>query len=117
MGNDIYYIDNAQNYKICRFNAYTRENVTIGDERVDTYNTDGNYIWYSVSAEGLPAIKRMRTDGSDVQVLSEGVYSNISLTSRFVYFAPFSKEGPEAMYHVPIGALGPISRFNPPAGE
>ncbi len=110
----IYYIDNAQDYHICRFNRTTGASEMIGTERVDFYNTDGRYVWYSVSAEGTPALKRMNADGSNVQVIMEGVFNGINFTSRYLYFAPFVSNGSaETMYHVPIDSIGPVSPFSP----
>lgn len=110
----IYFIDNAQDYRICRLNRTTGSVETIGSERVDFYNTDGRYIWYAVSAEGTPALKRMNADGSDVQVIMDGVFNGISITSTYLYFAPFTSNGSaEVMYHVPIGSVGPVSPFSP----
>ena len=57
--NYIFYIDNAADYRICRLNRRTGEIDRIGTERVDCFNTNGIYVWYAVSAEGTPAIKRM----------------------------------------------------------
>ena len=110
----IYFVDNAADYRICRLNRTTGAAETVGTERVDFYNTDGRYIWYAVSADGAPALKRMNVDGSDVQVIMDGVFNGICITSRYLYFAPFAANGkPETMYHVPIGSIGPVSTFSP----
>ena len=110
----IYYIDNAAGYRICRYSRTTGAHEVICDERVDCFNTNGRYIWYSVSADTSPALKRMNMDGSNVTIIADGVYNSIHYTSQYLYFAPFDKSGTVSfMYHIPVGATGPMTRFDP----
>ncbi|MCR5179410.1 MAG: DUF5050 domain-containing protein [Lachnospiraceae bacterium] len=110
----IYYIDNAAGYKLCRYNRATGAKEIVCEERVDLFNTNGRYIWYCVSADGSPALKRMNMDGSNVTVIADGAYNSINYTSQFLYFAPFDKSGTVSyMYHIPVGGTGPMTRFDP----
>ena len=43
----------------------------------------------------------MGTDGSNPTVVAEGNYTNINMTSRYVYFQEFGAEG--SLYHCPLG--------------
>ena len=117
VGDYIYFIDNAAGYRLCRYNRTTGALDRIGSERIDLFNTNGNYIWYATSADTTPALRRMRMDGSNVETIVEGVYNSIHVTSRFVYFAPYTEGGPTSMLHIPVNALGPVSYFSPPLGE
>ena len=40
---------------------------------------------------------RMRLDGSEPEVVAEGIYENINITSNYVYFNEFNSEVP--VYH------------------
>ena len=63
-------------------------------ERVDLFNVYGNYIYYQTSSKPAPALKRMFIDGSSQEIVSEGVYQNINITSQYVYFNAFKEPTP-----------------------
>ena len=114
MDGTVYYIDNAAGYHICRYSRATGAREEVSGERVDCFNTNGRYIWYSVSAGNSPALKRMNMDGSNVTIIADGVYNSINYTSQYLYFAPFDKSGSVSyMYHIPVAATGPMTRFDP----
>ncbi len=113
MGDFVYYVDNARDYHLCRYNRTTTSSEEVIAERIDTYNTDGFFIWYATSV-GDGALKRANMDGTDIRIVAPGVYNNICLTSRYTYFAPFDKSGVTTMFHVPRDLSASVSRFAPP---
>ena len=70
----------------------------------------GGYIYYQKNSATEPQLKCMRTNGSEVQVIAEGNYTNINITSRYVYFQAFDDD--TTMYHTPLGGSG-YSAFHP----
>lgn len=100
-GDYIYYLDVAENYRLCRYSLTDNVIEVLTNERVDCYNVNGNYLYYQTNSS-TPALKFMYTDGSGVQTVAEGVYTNINITSQFVYFQEFSSD--ITTYHSYLGS-------------
>ena len=54
------------------------------------------------AAPGEPALKMMRTDGTGLTTIAKGNYTNINMTSKYVYFQEFSQA--TSLYHSPRGS-------------
>ncbi len=108
----VYYMDAAQNYKLCRFSLTETEPVAyiLTNDRVDTFNVYGNYIYYQKNDETSPALMRMDIDGSSPEVVVEGNYSDINITSRYVYFHSFNQDMP--IYRTPTFGDISVSTFD-----
>ncbi len=95
---NIYYMDLETKYQLHRYNLATGEDVTLTDERVDMFNVGSGMIYYQTdSSSPDAALKRMTTDGTDIETVATGVYCDINMTSNFVYFHSF--ESKSMMYH------------------
>ena len=101
-GSYIYYMDVANDYRLCRYDMNQRVIEVLTNDRVDCFNVGGGYIYYQYSSATAPALKVMGTDGSNPTVVAEGNYTNINMTSRYVYFQEFGTE--DALYHCPLGS-------------
>lgn len=99
---DFYYLDVANNYRLCRY--IVSENIVevLTNDRVDCFNIGSGYIYYQCNSKNAPALKMMSIDGKDATVLAEGIYTQIHLTSRYVYFRAYENES--MFYHAPIGS-------------
>lgn len=107
----IYYMDAVDNYHLKRMDLATKRVEELTNNRVDCFNLNDQYIFYSVSEALTPALHVMTLNGSsDVSIL-EGVYFNISLTSKYVYFTPYNDN--TRMYHMPVDGSAAPSLFNP----
>ncbi len=106
----VYYIDAAKNYRLCRANLSTNEIQVLVDERIDFYNMNNYNIFYctSVSSNGLYVCG---LDGSGKQLIADGIYNSLSLTSKYLYFKPFDVDN--VMYHIPIDGSEAMSTFLP----
>lgn len=93
-GGYVYYMDVGENYRLCRYNLSTNVVEVLTNDRIDMFNVYDNYIYYQVSSADAPALKRMFTDGSSQEVVREGVYQNINITSQYVYFNSFNESTP-----------------------
>lgn len=93
-GNYVYYMDISENYRLCRYNLNEKVVEVLTNERLDMFNVYDNYIYYQVSSADAPALKRMRVDGSSQELVREGVYQNINITSQYVYFNTFNESVP-----------------------
>lgn len=92
--NYVYYMDVANNYRLCRYSIYDNVVEVLTNDRIDMFNVYSNYIYYQVSSKTEPALKRMLVDGSNQELVREGVYQNINITSQYVYFNGFKEPTP-----------------------
>lgn len=99
-GDYVYYMDVANNYRLCRYSLSQDVIEVLTHERVDCFNVGNGYIYYQKNGANAQ-LKCMLTDGSNVMVIADGNYTNINMTSRYVYFQPFGDE--TIMYHSPLG--------------
>ncbi len=90
----VYYMDVPENYRLCRYNLADGAVEVLTNERIDMFNVYGNYIYYQVSSPDSPALRRMLIDGSSQELVREGVYQNINITSQYVYFNAFNESIP-----------------------
>ena len=109
-GNYVYYMDLSNHYGLSRYSLITNEVERLTNDRVDFFNIAQNMIYYQTAGKENLALKRMRLDGSDNEVVHEGIHTNINITSRYVYFNEFSLDTP--VYHTPING-GSVSIFQP----
>lgn len=93
-GGYVYYMDVSEDYRLCRYNLSNQVVEVLTNDRIDMFNVYDNYIYYQVSSADAPALKRMRTDGSSQELVREGVYQNINITSEYVYFNSFNESTP-----------------------
>lgn len=103
-GNYIYFMDMETDYELHRYDPYTGENQVLTTDRVDTFNVYGDMIYYQRSSQTEPALVRMRTDGSDMEIVARGVFQNINITSNYVYFNEYDLPAP--VYHQ--STFGPV---------
>lgn len=101
----IYYLDVAENYRLCRYSLSGDVVEVLTHDRVDCFNLAGGYIYYQKNSTDEPALKRMALDGSNVEIVASGNYTHINATSRYVYFTAFESNTP--VYRTPVS--GPIS--------
>lgn len=95
----IYYIDPLDNYCLKSYSLSDSTITTIVSERVDTYNIVGNYIYYQNANPDHYALKRIFLNGSGEEIVKDGVYCDINVTSQYIYFHPYNSDMP--IYRTP----------------
>lgn len=108
-GNMIYGIDIHDNYSLISMNVTDGTRTLLDSERTDMINVTDNYIYYQTSGE-TPQLKRIRRDGSDMEIVANGVYSNINATSQYVYFTKFGSDIP--VYKTPTYGAVNVTNFD-----
>ena len=93
LGNFIYYMDIDNNYRLCRYSIPDADVEVLTKDRVDCFNLNTDYIYYQKNDMENPCFKRMAIDGSSEEIIAEGNFTAINLTSRYVYFKAFADEG------------------------
>lgn len=112
-GSTAYYMDCANNYRLTKVNLNTKETTLLSDERIDCFNIYGDYIYYCRNQE--PALCRMRLDGSESEVIADGIYTDINITSRYVYFRRLNETN--TVYCTPTSGAVNVNTFHPGAKD
>lgn len=102
-GDYVYYMDVAENYRLCRYSLSRDVVEVLTNDRVDCFNVGYGYIYYQKSGNS-PQLICMNIDGSNVKVVAEGNYTNINMTSMYAYFQEFGDD--TSMYHSALGSIG-----------
>ncbi len=107
-GDTAYYMDCSNNYCLTKVNLNTKETTVLTNERVDCFNVYGSTIYYCRNQN--PALCRMQTDGSNSEVISEGIYTDINITSQFVYFRRLNEN--DTVFYTPTTGAANINTFH-----
>ena len=101
----IYFMDVENNYQIHRYNPSTGEEQTLTYDCVENFNVYDNCIYYQQFSQTSPALMRMFTDGSNVEIIAYGNFENINLTSQYAYYTEYGSSTP--LYHQSL--WGPVN--------
>ncbi len=100
-GDYVYYLDVAEHYRLCRYSILQDTIQVLTEDRVDCFNVGNGYVYYQKNSAERPQLKYMSSEGGESYVLAEGNYTEINMTSRYVYFREFNGT---ATYHAPLGS-------------
>lgn len=107
----IYFMDIDTTYELHRYNPMTGEQQRLTSDRVEAFNVYDNMIYYQKFSKSQPALMRMQTDGYGLEVVSNGLFENINITSNYVYYHEYGTPTPvykQSLY----GSVNP-SIFHP----
>lgn len=88
LDNYVYYMDVSSNYRLCRYSLQEGVVQVLTNDRVDCFNVGNGFIYYQKN-DTNPQLICMRMDGSNAFVVAEGTYTDINMTSQYVYFRAF----------------------------
>lgn len=107
----IYFMDLDSNYALHRYDLATGEDLPLTKERIDFFNVYDSVIYYQTAATSSPALKRIYIDGTGEEIIMNGVFESVNITSQYTYFNEFEK--PTPVYHQStFGSVNP-GIFNP----
>lgn len=106
----IYYMDISNDYKLCRYSLQTKIVNILTTDRLDFFNIYEDVIFYQKSSSTSPALIRMDLDGSNLEVVDEGVFQNINVTSRYVYYNEY--DIPIPVYKSPTNGQTNVDTFD-----
>jgi len=111
IGDYIYYMNVADNYTLYRYHMTNKDIEKLTNDRVDCFNGDASsgYIYYQKNDADNPEFKRMLLDGSSVDTIASGNYTNINMTSTYTYFMPFDSE--DIIYKTPTQGSITVTEF------
>lgn len=109
---NIYFIDCENNYSLVKLDRFSDTPISIGTDRIEYYNVYNDIIYFQRNnLNGDAALCSMNTDGSNYQVILEGNFTNINITSDYVYFN--ETDHTDVIYKIPTNGGGNISIFQP----
>lgn len=108
-GNLVYCIDIHNNYALVCFDLTTGEKTILANERTDMFNVSDQYIYYQTAGD-TPQLKRVTKDGASSEVVADGAYNSIHLTSQYAYFIKFGTEAP--VYKTPVNGAISVTTFD-----
>lgn len=114
-GGNVYYLNNLDNYRLYMRSASgdPATERALTEERVECFNIASNsLIYYQTNDSESPALMRMTMDGSVKEVVMFGNYTDINVTSRYVYFRLWGDEA-TALFHQSLNG-GAAQQWNPP---
>ncbi|MDD3367288.1 MAG: DUF5050 domain-containing protein [Lachnospiraceae bacterium] len=103
----VYYLNVADNYKLCRYSLSDSSVETLTEDRVDLFNLSGDMIYYSRNSITEPALMRMRIDGSNPEKVADGVYENLNIAGGTLFYNEYDKPIPVYTQNV----TGPVQQF------
>ena len=92
-GNTVYYIDVHNGYALTSLDLSTSTKTVLSKDRTDLFNVSKNYVYYQTSGK-TPQLKRVSKDGTQDEVILDGAYNSIQVTSQYVYFKQFNCDIP-----------------------
>ena len=104
-GGLVYFLDMDDDMHLKVWSSSDNSVRTISEERIETFNRYGDTIYYQTIDESGAndyAFKRIRTDGSNKEVLYDGVVRDIQVTSQYVYFRDYKADLP--IYQISSGS-------------
>lgn len=110
-GDTAYYLDCDNNYALTKADLTTGEAVTLTTERIDRFNISGSYIYYQRNDTANPALCRISTAGGEPEELLSGNYTDINVTSNYIYFYPFNDD--TTCYRLPATGSANVTTFKP----
>ncbi|SFN46471.1 protein of unknown function [Pseudobutyrivibrio sp. UC1225] len=107
---NLYFIDLDSKHRICKAALGSTDKTVLTSYPAQSYNIDGLYLYYQ-SMKGNPdGLYRVDMASGAEELIAEGQFNNINITSKYVYFADyFSGE----IYHCPVRGNA-VSKFDPP---
>lgn len=108
--NNVYYLDVNRDNALVHVNIQFGNPVTLSTDSIDLYNVYGSTIFYQRYRKDGSSLCMIKNDGSGFRELAGGNYSNIHVTSYYIYFTDF-KTG--QVFYTPTANPGEIFSFHP----
>lgn len=109
----IYFMDQENNYSICRIKRDGTDLEVLVETQCSTYNisTDGNYLYYQADGGTDNGIYKLKLSSGESVLLMKGNYNNINVTSDRIFFQEFTTK---KTLMVPAGESTIVTSFDPP---
>ncbi len=109
-GTDIYYIDGDRNNSLVHVNTSTNSFTVVTEDSIDAYNVSGDYVYYQKYSSEGSGFCVIKTDGTGYQMIKEGDFKNICVTTSYVFFTDYHTGD---AYYILRSNPGDVMKFNP----
>lgn len=109
-GSEVFYLDLNDDYSLCKYNMADGSVTTLCTDRVVNFNFSDTFIYYNKEDGENSALMRMRFDGTGQEEVLSGVYTDINVTSGYVYFHPYGSDLP--CYRTPANGSVQVTNFD-----
>lgn len=110
-GSYVYYMDVQNNYRLCRYSPSANTIEVLAKERVEFFNYYNGVIFYQVNSVNNPRLMRMNSDGSNTELVAEGLFNAVNITSKYTYFSTYPEGSP--VYYTPTFSPVNVQDFIP----
>lgn len=108
----MFFLDCDQNYALVKLDRSSPTPTVLVNDRIEYYNVYGNTVYYQKNnLDGDAALCSIHTDGSGFTEIQAGNFTNINVTSQYVYFSEVGNE--DVIYMTPTNGSGGVTIFNP----
>lgn len=109
--NNVYYMDAAKDNVLVHTNIQFGNPNTLTSDSIDLYNVYGSYIYYQrYDEENGAALCMVKNDGTEERALMQGDFSNIHVTSYYIYFTDYHTG---QVFYTPTANPGELLVFHP----
>lgn len=108
--NSIYFLDLERNYELCVYDLGSDTMTALTTDRVEFFNLTSYYIYYQTVDSDQPGLWRIPLAGGSPELVSEGIYRDINVTSQYVYFRSYAADMP--IYHTPADGAVNVTTFD-----
>lgn len=108
----IYYLDAEDNYILKRISISSpQQPEVVVNKRIATYNMDNNYLYFQIDEPQSGQLCRMKQGGnSNYEVILEGNYDSINVTSTYIYFYKVNEE--TDAYRIPANGNARVEKLS-----
>lgn len=111
-GSYIYFMDCTNDYHLTRVEKNSQEKTDISECRIDCYNVYGDYVYYQkadIDNEIYELCRKGLDASSEEEVIAEGIYCDINITSNYVYFRNFRNQ--DEFFQTPTNGAINVEKF------
>lgn len=98
----LYYMDAEKNYRLCRYSFLDKTTEVVTEDRIECYNVGNGYIYYQCISPKGATLKMIPTDLTGQTILAMGNFTNINMTSEYVYFQEYGQT--TSLFHSALGS-------------
>ncbi len=100
-GDYVYYMDPGNDYQLRRYSFSDGTVEILTTDKVELFNVGNGLVYYQTMGN-VPGLYFMSTDGSGVTLMANGEFTDINMTSRYVYFRDYFDD--TVTYHAVTGS-------------
>lgn len=111
LDNCVYFMDPDNNYSLAKLDFFTGEKTTLTTDRIDCFAIQNQTVYYQKNDANNPALCKISLDGSNAETLVSGNYTELNLTSNYLYMKRFGNDS--ILYRMTLDGSNTVEEFHP----